>query len=472
MAAAATRSPWIVFSAVSVGTFMSTLDGSIVNVALPTLGVALNARIDQLEWIVSGYLLTLSVTLLVAGKLGDLFGHRSVYAAGLLLFTLGSGLCGAAPSLPFLVAARALQALGASLTMAVGPAVVTAVFPPSMRGQALGSLGSVVSIGLTIGPPLGGLIIQALSWRWIFLVNLPVGLLGTLWALRVLPPPLPVKGARFDGPGSLLLGAALGAGIYALDTLPDRSVQTLPILMIAAAATALLAFRIRRAPEPILDPAVLRSPGVGSGLLAGLLSYVAMFTQTLLTPFLLARVFKLPPGGVGAFLIAVPIAMAIAAPFAGWLADRLGGRALPAVGMAFLATSLYGLSLAGPESWLPSIAARLALAGAGMGFFQAPNNSAVMGAIPRAKLGSGGGLLATSRNVGMAIGVAIAGTLFALRAGDGLDVAAFLPGYALALRTGAAVAIAAGLLSLFTGPRSASLSPTGGEGQGEGAASP
>jgi EmrB/QacA subfamily drug resistance transporter len=450
MPAPSARSPWIAFSAVAVGTFMSTLDGSIVNVALPTLGLELNAPIDRLEWIVSGYLLTLSVTLLVAGKLGDLFGHRVVYASGLLLFTVGSGLCGAAPSLWVLVASRVLQALGASMTMAVGPAVVTAVFPASMRGRAIGALASAVSIGLTVGPPLGGVIIQALSWRWIFLVNLPIGLLGTIWALRVLPPPHGAKGARFDGLGALLLAAALGVGIVALDTLPDRSVRTLPLLLVAGGAAALLALRLRRAPEPILDPAVVMSPGVGSGLLAGLLSYAAMFSQTLLTPFLLARVYGLPPGGVGAILIAVPLAMAVAAPFAGWLADRFGGRALPAFGAALLATALYGLSVAEAGTWLPLVALWLALAGAGMGFFQAPNNSAVMGAIPRPKLGSGGGLLATSRNVGMAIGVATAGTLFALRSGAGLDAATFLPGYALALRTGAAVAVAAGLLSLFT----------------------
>jgi len=447
--APAAGSPWLVFSAVSVGTFMSTLDGSIVNVALPTLGTELRAPIDRLEWIVGGYLLTLSVTLLVSGKLGDIFGHRGVYAAGLLLFTLGSGLCGVAPSLQTLVASRVLQALGASLTMAVGPAVITAVFPAELRGRALGGLASVVSIGLTIGPPLGGLIIQALSWRWIFFVNLPIGLLGTLWALRVLPGS-ERRPARFDLAGALLLAAALGLGLVALDTLPDRSVQTLPILLAAAAATVLLALRLRRARDPILDAAVLMTPGVGSGLLAGLLSYVAMFSQTLLTPFLLARVFGLPPGGVGAVLIAVPLAMAVAAPFAGWLADRFGGRALPTFGAGLLALALYGLSVAGPAVGLPFVAASLALAGAGMGFFQAPNNSAVMGAIPRPKLGSGGGLLATSRNVGMAIGVAVAGSLFALRSGAGLEASTFMPGYALALRAGAAVAIAAGILSLFT----------------------
>jgi EmrB/QacA subfamily drug resistance transporter len=450
MAAAAPRSPWIVFSAVSVGTLMATLDGSIVNVALPTLGQELGAPIDRLEWIVAAYLLTLSATLLVAGRLGDLFGHRPVYAVGLVLFTVGSGLCGAAPSLPFLVAARVIQALGASLTMAVSPAVITAVFPPAMRGRALGAIGSVVSIGLTIGPPLGGVIIQALSWRWIFLVNLPVGLLGTIWALRVLPAPQAGRGAGFDGLGGLLLGAALGLGIYTLDTLPDPSVRTLPLAFLAGFAAILLAVRLRRAPEPILDAALLRVPGVGSGLLAGLLSYAAMFTSTLLTPFLLTRVFHLPPGGVGAFLVAVPVAMAVAAPLSGWLADRFGGAALPAVGMACLAAALLGLSLADGASGLPSIAARLALCGVGMGLFQSPNSSAVMGAIPRPKLGAGGGLLATARNVGMAIGVAVAGSLFAARAADGADAATFLLGYSLALRVGAAVAVAAGLLSLFT----------------------
>lgn len=449
MASAPVRSPWIAFSAVSVGTFMATLDGSIVNVALPTLGVELGASIDQLEWIVAAYLLTLSATLLAAGRLGDLFGHRAVYAAGLVLFTIGSGLCGAAPTLPLLVAARVVQALGASLTMAVGPAVITDVFPPSMRGRALGAIGSVVSIGLTIGPPLGGVILQAVSWRWIFLINLPIGLAGVIWALRVLPAAPPARERRFDAAGALLLGAALGLGIFTLDTLPDESVQTVPLALVAGLAAVLLAVRLRRTPEPILDASLLAVPGVGSGLLAGLLSYTAMFTSTFLTPFLLTRVFRLPPGGVGAFLIAVPLAMAVSAPFSGWLADRFGGRALPAIGMALLATALYGLSLAGPGSWLPSIAARLALCGVGMGLFQSPNSSAVMGAIPRPKLGAGGGLLATARNVGMAIGVAIAGSLFAARAGDGLDPATFLPGYALSLRTGAAVAVAAGLLSLF-----------------------
>ena len=181
------RSPWLGFSAVAVGTVMATLDGSIVNVALPTLRRDLQASYAGVEWIIAGYLLVISAVLLSAGRLGDLLGYRRVYSGGLLLFTFGSGLCGAANALSALVVARAVQALGAAAMMAMGPAIVTAIFPPERRGRALGAITSVVAIGLTLGPTLGGFIVQQLSWRWIFLPNLPIGVAGALWAAKVLP---------------------------------------------------------------------------------------------------------------------------------------------------------------------------------------------------------------------------------------------------------------------------------------------
>ncbi|HEX8908757.1 MAG TPA: MFS transporter, partial [Anaeromyxobacteraceae bacterium] len=197
------RSPWLGFSAVAVGTFMATLDGSIVNVALPTLRRELRAALSGVEWVVTAYLLVISVALLTAGRLGDLLGHRRVYVGGMLLFTLGSGLCGLAPGLDVLVAARAVQALGACAMMAMGPAVVTAIFPAHQRGRALGSVASVVALGLTAGPPLGGLIVQQLSWRWIFFVNLPVGVAGAVWAARALPAARPAHPPALDRRGAL-----------------------------------------------------------------------------------------------------------------------------------------------------------------------------------------------------------------------------------------------------------------------------
>jgi MFS family permease len=380
---------WTAFSVVAVGTVMATLDGNIVNVALPTLSAELRAHVDALQWIVNGYLLAITATLIVMGRLGDRLGHRAVYAGGLLVFTLGSALCGAAPGLGELVGARVVQALGASAMMAIGPAVLTTAFPPGMRGRALGTLGTVVALGLTLGPPIGGLILSHLSWRWIFYVNLPVGLAGTAWALRILP--------RGGG----------GRG------------------------------------GPLVDLSIFRIPAFTLGLVAGFLSYAAMFSQTFLTPFLLARVHGLSAGELGLVLASVPVALSVSSPLAGWISDRFGARLLPSAGMGVLAAGLLALSLAGPGTPVLGVAARLFVAGVGMGLFQAPNNATVMGALPRERLGSGGGLLATARNAGMAAGVALAGTLFALRAGPEAAGAEFLSGYGLALRAGAALALGA-----------------------------
>jgi MFS family permease len=388
------RSPWLAFSVVAVGTFMATLDGNIVNVALPTIGHELGAAVSELQWVVNAYILAITATLLLAGRLGDRLGHRTLYAAGLLVFTLGSALCGLAPGLGALVAARVLQALGASAMTAIGPAVVTTSFPPRMRGRALGAVGTVVAIGLTAGPPLGGLIVSSLSWRWVFYVNLPVGLAGVAWALRSLP-----------------RGGGTAGG-------------------------------------PLLDASLFRIPVFAWGLLAGFLSYAAMFSQSLLTPFLLARVLGLPPGALGVVLVSVPVALSVASPLSGWIADRFGGRWLPVAGMAVLATALLALSFAGAGDAVGTIAIRLALAGFGMGLFQSPNNAAVMSALPRERLGSGGGLLAIARTGGMAAGIGLAGAVVASRAGPDAAGASFLAGYAVALRAGAALALAAAVVSL------------------------
>jgi MFS family permease len=390
-------SGWLAFSVVAVGTVMATLDGNIVNVALPTLARELGAEVGPLQWVVNGYLIAITATLVPLGRLGDRLGHRALYAGGLLVFTAGSALCGLAGGLGGLVAARVVQALGASAMMAIGPAIVTAAFPPTVRGRALGAVGTVVALGLTAGPPLGGLILSHLSWRWIFYVNLPIGLAGAAWALRVL---------------------ARGGGT---------------------------------AGGPLLDLALFRIPTFSWGLAAGLLSYAAMFSQTFLTPFFLARVLGLAPGALGLVLAAVPLALSVASPLAGWISDRFGERRLPAAGMLLVAAGLVALSSARAEGGVASVAARLALCGAGMGLFQAPNSALVMGALPRDRLGSGGGLLATARNAGMAIGVGLAGLLFALRAGPAARGEAFLAGYALALRAGATLALLAAAASLARG---------------------
>ena len=445
------RSPWVGFSAVAVGTFMATLDGSIVNVALPAMAQQLSASIGSLQWVVTAYLLVISATLLASGRHGDIIGHRRVFVGGLLVFTLGSGLCGLSSGVSALVASRLVQALGASAMMSMAPAAITAIFPPEQRGRALGGIASVVAAGLTVGPPLGGLLVDLFSWRAIFLVNLPIGVAGAVWAARALPGGSAAPGARFDAPGAAWFGASLAAGVGALEVAPRSGRPALALALAAAAAAAGFVRRERRAPSPLVDGAVFRDRTFSLGLAASLLSYAALFTQTLLSPFYLSRVKGLSEGEMGLMMTAVPLALSVTSPLAGWLSDRYGPRALCLAGAAVLAAGLLALSRAGAEDSLASLAARYALEGVGMGLFQPPNNSAVMGSLSRERLGMGGGLLATARNLGMVTGVTLAGALFAARAGAGLEVASFLSGWQLALGAGAALAASAGLLSLRAG---------------------
>ncbi|HEU4382822.1 MAG TPA: MFS transporter [Anaeromyxobacteraceae bacterium] len=434
----------------AVGIFMATLDGSIVNVALPSIRLGLSATIGGVELVVTVYLLVISAALLGAGRLGDLFGHRRVYVAGLLLFTLGSGLCGVSGSLPALVASRAVQALGASATTAMAPAVVTALFPPEMRGRALGGITSVVAVGLTAGPPLGGFILQYFSWPAIFLVNLPVGVAGAVWASRMLPGGAMAAGVHFDRAGAVLFGLVVAGLVGSVEVAPSSAAAALGLVLLAAAAGALLWRVERRALSPVLDPALLRDRVFGFGLAAGLLSYAAMFSQAFLTPFWLTREKGLDARGLGLMLTAVPLALSAVSLVAGWLSDRVGPRLPCLVGAGVLAAGLWSLAGAGPGDSLASVAARLAALGAGMGLFQPPNNSAVMGSLPRQRLGTGGGMLATARNLGMVVGVSLAGALLAVGAGQagGEAGAGFLAGWRLALLAGAALAVAAGLFSL------------------------
>ncbi|HET8733337.1 MAG TPA: MFS transporter, partial [Anaeromyxobacteraceae bacterium] len=431
------------FSAVSVGVFMATLDGSIVNVALPAIRRHFGSSIGATQAIVTVYLLVLSATLLAAGRLGDVLGRRRVFTGGMLLFTLGSGLCGFSWSLPVLVLSRGVQALGAAAMMAMGPAVITAIFPRERRGQALGAVSSVVAAGLTAGAPVGGAILAVASWNGIFLVNLPVGVAGAIWASRVLPDERPERRPAVDWPGAAFLGVSLAAGIGALDLAPHMGRAALGLLAVAVVGAVLLWRVERRQPMPLLDPEVLGDRTVSLALAAAVLSYASLFHQTLLSPFFLTEVKGLGQSELAAALTVVPISLMLASPVSGWFSDRFGPRPPQVVGGLLLAAGLAWLASAGPDTPMPLFVAGLVLEGFGMGFFQPPNNSVVMGALPTPKLGSGGGLLATSRNVGMVLGVASGGALFQLG-----ERGSFVAGWRLALGAGAAMALAAGLLAL------------------------
>lgn len=426
--------------AVGVGTFMSALDGSIVNALLPVLRTSLRTDVAEIEWVITIYLLVVSGVLLAFGRLGDLRGHRDVYAAGFLGFALTSGLCGLAPSVQWLVAFRALQAIAAAMLFANAPAILTLSFPPSERGRALGLQATMTYLGLSVGPPLGGLLAGRLGWRAIFFVNVPIGVIGAWLSRRVIardrPEDVP---PRFDLAGAALFFVGLFALLLALNQGHDWGWSSAAVLSLVAAALATLAGFValeRRREHPMLDLSLFASRPFSGATFSALVSYIAAYAILFLVPFYLVQQRGLAPREAGVVLMAQPLVMMVSAPLAGALSDRIGSRGPSLAGLATLITGLLLLSRVRAETRLGLVAGALAVCGLGLGLFTTPNNSRLLGAAPPHRRGIASGVLAAARNVGMVIGVGIAGavlTTVLARAGDhavvagvsrGLEVAA------------------------------------------------
>lgn len=406
-------SKWIVFSIVATGTFMATLDSSIVNVALPSLGREFVAGVDELKWVVTAYLLAISGTLPSFGRLGDIVGRSRIYAMGFVTFVLGSALCGLAPSLGFLVGARVVQALGASMLMSNGMAIVVSTFPPTERGRVLGLTGSAVSAGSLTGPTIGGILVGTVGWRWIFFVNLPIGLAAYFIGKKLLPA-FERRDEKFDFVGGALFAGGVTALLLGLSFANDLGFGSPVILALIASAVGLLgAFMMveRKVPHPVINLELFKNRLFSFGNLAGFISFVAIFFAMFLMPFYLTKVLGLEPGRVGLLMTPFPAAMILVAPISGWLSDRIGPSILTTGGMGVIALGLFILSRLTPESSLIEAALSMALVGTGTGLFQSPNNSSVMGSVPPRASGVAGGMLATVRNIGMMTGVALAASI-------------------------------------------------------------
>jgi EmrB/QacA subfamily drug resistance transporter len=410
------RSRWGVLLAIGLGTFMSALDGSVVNITLPVVRESFGASVATVEWVVTIYLLVVSGLLLSVGRLGDLRGHRRVYTTGFLIFLLGSVLCGLAPGAGFLVAARAAQAVGASMLFANSPAILTKSFPPEMRGRALGLQATMTYLGLTVGPSLGGWLTTALGWRSVFYINVPVGLLALALALRFVPRDEGSgRGEGFDLRGALTFTGGLVALLLALNQGHAWGWAAWPTVMLLAGSLVLLGLFVRlerRVAAPMLDLSLFRSRTFTAAAASAVLNYVCVFTVLFLMPFYLQQARGLSPAEAGLLLTAQPMLMAVVAPLSGSLSDRIGTRLPSVVGMGLLGLGLVLLSSLDLESPRAAIVAMLAVAGLGIGIFASPNNSALMGAAPRHRQGIAAGVLALARNVGMVIGVGLAGAVF------------------------------------------------------------
>ncbi|HSG18812.1 MAG TPA: DHA2 family efflux MFS transporter permease subunit [Anaerolineae bacterium] len=409
---------WLVLAAVGTGIFLSTVDASIVNVALPTLSRSFDSSFAVVQWVVLAYLLTISTLLLSVGRLGDMIGKKPIYATGFVVFTIGSMLCGVAPTVYWLIAFRVVQGLGAVMIVALGLAILTEAFPANERGKALGIGGATVSVGIVVGPVLGGLLLGAFSWRWIFYVNVPVGIAGTLLTLRYVPGLKPAGGQRFDLLGGITLFISLFSLLMALTWGQDLGFfDRRVLLLLAGAAVFGVVFVVveSRVKQPMIDLRLFRDGQFSVGLVTGFVTFVAIAGTTLLLPFYLENVLGYEPRQVGLLLAVVPISLGITAPISGTLSDRFGTRLITVIGLAVLVLGYYALSTLNVETGAVVFVLLFLPIGIGMGIFQSPNNSAILGSAPQGRLGIVSGTLAATRTIGQTAGIALLGALWAGR---------------------------------------------------------
>ncbi|MGH2538291.1 MAG: MFS transporter [Candidatus Promineifilaceae bacterium] len=409
---------WAVLLAVGAGLLLSALDTSIVNVALPTLTRSFGAEFAVVQWVVLAYLLTVSTLMLAIGRWADMVGKKPIYTAGFVIFTFGSALCGLAPGVYWLIAFRVLQAVGAAMLLALGVAIITEAFPAGERGRALGIGGAVISLGVVAGPAVGGLLIDAFSWHWIFIVNVPIGLAGALLAARLIPNLRPPGGERFDVAGALSLFVSLLALLLALTIGQNLGFSDARILALFGLWLLFLGLFLLvelRARHAMIDLRLFTNRALNVNLLTGYSTFVAISGSILLLPFYLEQVLGYTPRQVGLLMAVPPVVLAVVAPLSGALSDRFGSRPITVIGLAWLALGYGALSTLGANTSPAGFLLRLLPVGIGMGAFQSPNNSAIMGAAPRGRLGVVSGLLAVSRTLGHTTGIAILGALWAAR---------------------------------------------------------
>lgn len=402
---------WVMFC-ILLGVILSSLDSAIANIALPTIARELSASDAGIIWVVNGYQLATAVCLLPAASLGEIVGHKRVYAVGLILFTAASLGCAVAPNLSTLVSARVVQGVGSACLSALSPALVRGIFPRRILGSGFALIALAVAISGAVGPTVAALVLSVATWRWLFLINLPVCVVAVPLFLAVAPVS---RGSSrpFDVTGALVSALALGLLITGVDALggKDKNLATLELAG-GVAAFAVLVWQQRRRKVPLLPLDLLRIPLFTLSLGTSVCSYTAQILAYVSLPFMLQTVMHRSAVATGLLVTPWPLLVAFAAPIAGRLSGRYPAALLGSIGLAVLASGLVLLVVmpANPADW--NIAWRMAICGIGFGFYQTPNNITVMTAGPVARTGAAGGMMAVARTVGWSLGSALVAVIF------------------------------------------------------------
>lgn len=401
---------WLIFTIVSTGTFMSLLSATSINVALPIIEQEFSASISGVQWVVTGYLLVISSVLPIFGWAGDMLQRKYIIALGFAIFGLGGLLSAQATSLPWLIVARLLQGIGASMNMANSYAALTNAFPANQRGRALGMQGSMVALGSISGPAVGGFLLDFFSWHSIFYITIPFAIIGCIMAIAYIPKAPEHKIKNFDLVGAVTLVAAITLLTISLSQFGRPGWSNIEIIVYAVTSISLFIFFYKwekNSKNPLVEINMFSDKVFLNGNLAGLSAFLALNSSNMLLPFYLHNILGLEPRATGMVLIIFPVMVIIAAPLSGSLSDRYGAPRFALTGMSLMTLALLALAYSTSLKSVLPIVISLAFFGAANGMFQSPNNSTTLAVIPVEKHGMAGSIVALMRNFGSVVGIAL-----------------------------------------------------------------
>ena len=452
---------WVAAIVVCVGTFLGVVDNSITNIALPTLSNEFGRPADDVVWVALSFIVVSTGLSLTMGRLGDIYGRKMLYVVGFIVLTIATGLSAISGSLEELIGTRVLQAVGSAMTMANGAAIITAAFPPSKRGTGLGLMVSTVGAGAMAGPALGGVLLDLIDWRAIFWTRVPLGVVGTFLAWRLLVDGSPDNRPRgLDIPGALLLFGMLGCLTFGINR--GGSIGWTSPFMIttfALSAVFLVGFIVveRRTFSPIVDLGLFKGRGFSFGISAAILQFMGMSASLYLTPWLWQFGRGFSPIEIAAVMLPMPMAMMLWSPISGRISDRLSSRPLTTAGMIMVCAALFLLSRTTADTSPVDFGLRMLLLGIGTSTFSTPNTAVIMSAVPPQRLGTASAAQTTARTIGNAIGAAIWVAIFVSVAGAVGEAvsspALIIDGFRTALLVAAICTAPAILFSLVGGQR-------------------
>ena len=435
---------WWTLAAVAFGLFMIMLDNTVVNVALPTIQRELKADQSELEWVVTGYALTFAALMLIGGKLADAYGRRLIFVVGIVVFTGSSLACGLAGTGEALIAWRIVQGVGAALMNPATLSIIAAAFPPKERGTAIGIWVGISALALAIGPLVGGLLTEHLTWSWIFFVNIPVGIVAILASFVFIDESRDETHERLDIPGLLSSGLGLFSLTYGLieaNTYGWTSGRIVAAFVVAVVSLIVFVELERRQRAPMLDLTLFRSSTYAGANLAMLLVALAMFGVFFFVSLYMQNILGYSAVEAGAAFLPMTGLIIFVAPLAGKASDRFGSRWLMTVGMLLLATQLVYFSQLGQNESFWNLLPGMLLGGLGMPLVMTPTAAAATRAVPVHKAGVGSAVLNACRQVGGALGIAVLGAIVAAQAGERRTAQAFLDGFEPALLVASSILI-------------------------------